>query len=78
LQRHRLVHAGGTFEPQVIRKRQRRLNDVDEVVVSVYAKGLTSREISAHLAGIYGASVSKGPLYCRADTVTWLTDPSAR
>ena len=35
----------GTFEPQIVRKRQRRLNGVDEVVLSLYAKGLTTGEI---------------------------------
>lgn len=49
----------GTFEPQIVRKRQRRLSDVDEIVLSLYAKGLTTGEISAHFAEIYGASVSK-------------------
>jgi putative transposase len=49
----------GTFEPQIVRKRQRRLTGVDEMVLSLYAKGLTTGEISAHFAGIYGASVSK-------------------
>src|SRR4051794_10786469 len=49
----------GTFEPQIVRKRQRRLNGVDEIVLSLYAKGLTTGEISAHFAEIYGASVSK-------------------
>jgi transposase-like protein len=48
-----------TFEPQIVKKRQRRLNDVDEIVLSLYAKGLTTGEISAHFADIYGASVSK-------------------
>jgi putative transposase len=48
-----------TFEPQIVKKRQRRLNDVDEIVLSLYAKGLTTGEISAHFAEIYGASVSK-------------------
>ena len=47
----------GTFEPQIVRKRQRRLTGVDEMVLSLYAKGLTTGEISAHFAGIYGASV---------------------
>ena len=47
----------GTFEPQIVRKRQRRLTGVDEMVLSLYAKGLTAGEISAHFAGIYGASV---------------------
>jgi len=49
----------GTFEPQIVRKRQRRLNGVDQIVLSLYAKGLTTGEISAHFAEIYGASVSK-------------------
>jgi putative transposase len=49
----------GTFEPRIVRKRQRRLADVDEIVLSLYAKGLTTGEISAHFAEIYGASVSK-------------------
>jgi transposase-like protein len=49
----------GTFEPQIVRKRQRRLSGVDEMVLSLYAKGLTTGEISAHFAEIYGASVSK-------------------
>ena len=49
-----------TFEPQIVKKRQRRLSGVDEVVLSLYAKGLTTGEISAHFAEIYGASVSQG------------------
>ena len=57
----------GSFEPQLVRKRQRRLTDVDEIVLSLYAKGLTTGEISAHFADIYGASVSK-------DTVSRITD----
>src|ERR1700761_1184003 len=57
----------GTFEPQIVKKRQRRLNGVDEVVLSLYAKGLTTGEISAHFAEIYGASVSK-------ETVSRITD----
>src|SRR5215469_18307632 len=49
----------GTFDPQIVPKRQRRLPGVDEIVLSLYAKGLTTGEISAHFAQIYGASVSK-------------------
>jgi hypothetical protein len=37
----------GTFEPQIVKKRQRRLTGVDEIVLSLYAKGLTTGEISA-------------------------------
>src|SRR6476646_8522115 len=57
----------GTFEPQIVRKRQRRLNGVDEMVISLYAKGLTTGEISAHFAEIYGAAVSK-------ETISRITD----
>jgi putative transposase len=49
----------GTFQPQLVRKRQRRLSGVDEMVLSLSAKGLTHGEISAHLAEVYGTSVSK-------------------
>lgn len=49
----------GSFEPQIVKKRQRRLNGVEEIVLSLYANGLTTGEISAHVAQIYGASVSK-------------------
>jgi transposase-like protein len=38
----------GKFEPVVVRKRQRRLSDVDAVATSLYAKGLTTGEMSAH------------------------------
>jgi len=57
----------GTFEPQIVRKRQRRLNGVDQIVLSLYAKGLTTGEISAHFAEIYGASVSR-------ETISRITD----
>ena len=48
-----------TFTPQIVKKRQRRLGEVDEIVLSLYAKELTTGEISAHFAEISGASVSK-------------------
>jgi putative transposase len=57
----------GTFTPQIVKKRQRRLSDVDEVVLSLYAKGLTTGEISAHFDQIYGASISK-------ETISRITD----
>ena len=65
----------GSFEPQIVKKRQRRLNGVDEIVLSLYAKGLTTGEISAHFAEIFprkregspGASVSK-------ETISRITD----
>jgi transposase-like protein len=57
----------GTFEPQIVRKRQRRLTGVDEMVLSLSAKGLTHGEIAAHLAEVYGAEVSK-------QTISTITD----
>src|SRR5215831_13448362 len=48
-----------TFEPQIVKKRQQRLTGIDQIVLSLYAKGLTTGEISAHFHEIYGASVSK-------------------
>jgi transposase-like protein len=57
----------GTFEPKIVRKRQRRLDGVDELVLSLTAKGLTTGEVSAHLAEVYGAEVSR-------DTISNITD----
>jgi putative transposase len=59
--------AAGTFEPQIVRKRQRRLTGVDDMVLSLSAKGLTHGEIAAHLAEVYGAEVSK-------QTISTITD----
>src|SRR5262245_40946546 len=56
-----------SFEPVIVRKRQRRLDGVDGIVLSLSAKGLTTGEISAHLAEVYGASVSK-------ETISAITD----
>jgi putative transposase len=56
-----------SFEPKIIAKRQRRLTGVDDMVISLSAKGLTNGEISAHLAEVYGAEVSK-------QTITTITE----
>ena len=57
----------GTFTPVIVKKRKRRLTGMDNIVLSLTAKGLTSGEISAHLAEIYDASVSK-------ETISRITD----
>lgn len=57
----------GTFTPVIVAKRQRRLGGVDQMVLSLSAKGLTHGEISAHLDEIYGTKVSK-------ETITRITD----
>lgn len=57
----------GSFEPKIVAKRQRRLAGIEELVISLSAKGLTTGEISAHLAEVYGAEVSK-------QTISTITD----
>jgi putative transposase len=57
----------GSFEPQIVKKHQRRLTGVEDLVISLSAKGLTTGEICAHLAEVYGAQVSK-------QTISTITD----
>jgi putative transposase len=58
-----------SFTPQLVKKRQRRLTGVDDMVLSLSAKGLTHGEISAHLAEVYGAQVSKQAISTITDRV---------
>src|SRR6266704_1344500 len=58
-----------SFDPKIVAKRQRRLNGAEEMVISLSAKGLTHGEISAHLAEIYGAEVSKQTISAITDKV---------
>ena len=57
----------GSFDPKIVKKRQRRLEGVDGLVISLAAKGLTTGEIAAHFADVYGAEVSR-------DTISRITD----
>jgi transposase-like protein len=57
----------GSFEPQTVRKRQRRLGGVDAMVLSLVAKGLTTGEVQAHLGEVYGTDVSR-------ETISKITD----
>jgi putative transposase len=56
-----------SFEPVIVPKRQRRLGGIDDMVISLVAKGLTTGEVQAHLAEIYGTQVSR-------ETVSNITD----
>jgi putative transposase len=56
-----------SFEPVIVPKRARRLGGIDDIVVSLVAKGLTTGEVQAHLAEIYGAEVSR-------ETISTITD----
>jgi putative transposase len=57
----------GSFEPRLVAKHQRRLPGVEDLVISLSAKGLTTGEICAHLSEVYGAQVSK-------QTISTITD----
>ena len=70
----------GTFEPVIVAKRQKRLSDVDAVAISLFAKGLTTGEISAHFREVYGASIGKDTISRITDTVveemqSWTSRP---
>jgi putative transposase len=56
-----------SFEPKIVAKRQKRLTGVDGLVISLAARGLTTGEIAAHLAEVYGAEVSR-------QTISTITD----
>ena len=49
-----------TFEPKVVRKRQKDISDIDQKIISMYAKGMTTRQISDTLMDIYGFEASEG------------------
>lgn len=57
----------GSFEPKIVKKRRKRLSGVDEMVISLAAKGLTTGEVQAHLSEVYGADVSR-------QTISTITD----
>src|SRR5436309_10458470 len=57
----------GTFEPKIVRKRQRRFEGFDEKILALYSRGLSTRDIEAHLADIYGVEVGR-------DLISQVTD----
>ena len=73
----------GTFAPTTVRKRQRRLDGVDVMAISLSAKGLTTGEISAHLFEVYGTEVSRETISKITDAILaemtdWLVRPLDR
>ena len=60
----------GTFEPQLIPKHQTRWAGFDEKILSLYARGMTVREIQAHLEEMYGTEVSPSLISSITDAVT--------
>lgn len=57
----------GSFEPIIVPKRKRRLDGIDQIVLSLTARGLTTGEVAAHFEEVYGARVSK-------DTISRITE----
>jgi putative transposase len=69
-----------TFEPKIVPKGQRRLVQVDDMILSLYARGMTTRDIRAHLAEVYGTEVSPALISRVTDVIadeitTWQTRP---
>jgi transposase-like protein len=73
----------GSFEPLLIKKGERRLEGFDEKVISMYARGMTVREIQGHLQELYGIEVSRDLISTVTDAVieevrdwqSWPLDP---
>ena len=59
----------GTFDPQLIAKYQRRFPDFDQKIISMYARGMTVREIRGHLQELYGIEVSPDLISTVTDAV---------
>ncbi|WP_190094679.1 IS256 family transposase, partial [Streptomyces melanogenes] len=73
----------GSFAPQIVPKHARRVEGFTETIVSLYAKGLTTGEIQAHLAEVYDVEVSRdlvsrATAQITADLATWRTRPLDR
>jgi putative transposase len=70
----------GSFEPQIVRKRQRRFEGFDEKILALYSRGLSTRDIEAHLQEIYGVKVGRDLISRVTDAVmedarAWQTRP---
>ena len=71
----------GEFEPQIVEKHQTRLSaDMEEKIISMYAKGMTQSDISGHIQDIYGFSISDSMVSRITDKVLpivkeWQTRP---
>ena len=70
----------GSFEPQIVRKRQRRFEGFDDKILALYSRGLSTRDIEAHLEEIYGVRVGRDLISRVTDAVmedarAWQTRP---
>jgi putative transposase len=70
----------GTFEPKIVRKRQRRFEGFDEKIIALYSRGLSTRDIQAYLGDLYGVEVGRDLISRVTDAVmedarAWATRP---
>ncbi|WP_328603532.1 IS256 family transposase [Amycolatopsis sp. NBC_00345] len=49
----------GSFEPAIVPKRARRIGNIDDMILSLYSRGMTTRDIEAHLREVYGVNASR-------------------
>lgn len=73
----------GDFEPQTVKKNQTDISNIEDQVLSMYAKGMTTRDISAHLQSIYGVDASAEMISRMTDRILpiakeWQNRPLAR
>lgn len=59
----------GEFEPRIVPKRRRRVGQIDELVLSCYARGMSTRDIEAHLLEVYGVHASREMVSTITDVV---------
>ncbi len=59
----------GEFEPQLVKKNQKRFDGLDEKIISLYARGMTQSEIKGHLEEIYGVDISSSLISTVTDAV---------
>lgn len=59
----------GTFEPQLVKKHQRRFDGFDDKILSMYARGMTVRDIQEHLSELYGTEISPSLISAVTDAV---------
>lgn len=58
------------LEPRIVPKRSRRVGQIDELVLSCYARGMSTRDIEAHLLEVYGVTASREMVLNVTDVVT--------
>jgi putative transposase len=60
----------GSFQPRIVPKRARRIGSIEDMILSLYSRGMTTRDIEAHLREVYGVSASRELISNVTDVVT--------